>query len=115
MKSKEEKSMRNETIRWFFTVFLLTFILSAAFSYISTHGVENISIGPALVILVVVVLLGVLFDVIGVAVTCATEDEFHAMATKKVKGAKTAIKLIRSAPRVSNICADVIGDICRSS
>ena len=31
---------------------------------------------------------------------------------KKVKGAKTAIKLIRSAPKVSNICNDVIGDIC---
>ena len=25
---------------------------------------------------------------------------------------KTAIKLIRSAPKVSSICADVIGDIC---
>ena len=53
-----------------------------------------------------------MFDIVGVAVTCATEEEFHAMASKKVKGAKTAIKLIRSAPKVSNLCADVIGDIC---
>jgi hypothetical protein len=49
---------------------------------------------------------------IGVSVTIAKEEEFHAMATKKIKGAKTAIKLIRNSAKVSNICADVVGDIC---
>ena len=34
-------------------------------------------------------MVGILFDLVGVAVTCATEEEFHAMASKKVKGAKT--------------------------
>ena len=90
----------------------MTFVLSSIFSYISTNGINNLNVGPAIVILIVVILVGVLFDIVGVAVTCATEEEFHAMASKKVKGAKTAIKLIRSAPKVSNICADVIGDIC---
>ena len=47
-----------------------------------------------------------------VAVTVANEEEFHAKATKKVKGAKTSIKLIKNSARVANICADVIGDIC---
>ena len=46
------------------------------------------------------------------AVTVANEHEFHAKATKKVKGSKDSIKLIRNAPKVANICADVIGDIC---
>ena len=40
------------------------------------------------------------------------ENEFHAKATKKAKGSKTSIKLIRNSSRVANICADVIGDIC---
>ena len=52
------------------------------------------------------------FDIIGVAVTVANEEEFHAKATKKVKGSKDSIKLIKNAPKVANICADVIGDIC---
>ena len=114
MKAKEEKSrsLKSESIIWFFKVFIITFILSTIFSYISTNGIDRLDIAPALIILVVVVLFGVIFDIIGVAVTCATEDEFHAMGTKRVRGAKTAIKLIRSAPKVSNICADVIGDIC---
>ena len=49
----------------------------------------------------------------GVAVTVANEEEFHAKATKKAVGAKTSLKLIKNSVRVANVCADVIGDICR--
>ena len=34
------------------------------------------------------------------------------MASRKVKGATQAVKLVNNAEKVSNICADVIGDIC---
>jgi CBS domain containing-hemolysin-like protein len=34
------------------------------------------------------------------------------MASKKVKGAKTAINLIKNAEKVSSFCNDVIGDVC---
>ena len=56
--------------------------------------------------------MGVMFDLIGVAVTVANEEDFHAQASKKLKGAKTSIKMIRNSAKVSNFCADVIGDIC---
>lgn len=111
MKEKKEKNAKNEAIKWFITIFIVTFLLSMLFSYISTTAMDKLSLIPAILILVSVILTGILFDLVGVAVTCATEEEFHAMASKKVKGAKTAIKLIRSAPKVSNVCADVIGDI----
>ena len=63
-------------------------------------------------ILIAVIAIGIIFDIIGVAVTVANEHEFHAKATKKVYGAKTSLKLIKNASKVANICADVIGDIC---
>ena len=66
----------------------------------------------AIIILIAVILIGIIFDIIGVAVTVANEHEFHAKATKKIKGSKDSIKLIKNAPKVANICADVIGDIC---
>ena len=48
--------------------------------------------------------IGIIFDIIGVAVTVADENEFHAKATKKVEGAKTSIKLINLAGNLqSNI------------
>ena len=37
---------------------------------------------------------------------------FHSMATKKVKGSKTAINFINKKDKVSSFCNDVIGDIC---
>ena len=109
MKEKKEKNPKSEAIKWFLTIFIVTFLLSMFFSYISTTSMDKLSLVPAILILSAVILTGILFDLVGVAVTCATEEEFHAMASKKVKGAKTAI--IRSAPKVSNVCADVIGDI----
>ena len=99
-------------MKWVIQSFVITFILSVIFSYVSTNGVSNLSLVPAILILVLVILLGIFFDIIGVAVTVANEEEFHAKATKKVKGSKDSIKLIKNAPKVANICADVIGDIC---
>lgn len=112
MKKKDNKK---DTWKWFIIICITTFILSIIFSYISTNAITNLSIIPALIILVSVIVIGIVFDIIGVAVTVAKEEEFHAKATKKMKGAKTSIKLIRNSAKVANICADVIGDICRST
>ena len=46
------------------------------------------------------------------AVTAADETPFHSMASKRLKGARQSINLLRNAPRVSSFCNDVVGDIC---
>ena len=106
MQKKDNKT------KWVIEVILITFIISMAMSYITTNRISNLNIGFAILILIVVVLIGILFDIIGVAVTVADEAELHAKATKKIKGAKTSIKLIQKSAMVANICSDVIGDIC---
>lgn len=98
-------------IKWFITIFITAFVLSIVFSFISTTAIGGLSTVPAIFILLLVIILGVAFDIIGVAVTVAKESDFHAMASKKIPGAKTSLKLIRNSAKVSNICADVIGDI----
>lgn len=105
---KKEKS----NIRWIISAFITTFILSLIFSSISTNAIEKLSIVPAFAILIIVVFIGILFDMIAVSVTVADEEEFHAKATKKIPGSKTSVKLIRNSSKVANFCADVIGDIC---
>ena len=107
---KEKKS--DGHLKWIIQVFLITFILSICFSFISTNGVSKLDIIPAIIVLFAVIFIGILFDIIGVAVTVANEEEFHAKATKKAMGAKTSLKLIRNSAKVANVCADVIGDIC---
>ncbi|MCG0274989.1 MAG: hypothetical protein L5655_02335 [Thermosediminibacteraceae bacterium] len=59
----------------------------------------------------VIVFIGIMFDIIGIAVTSADETPFHAMAADKVPGGKEGVKLIRNADVVSNFCNDVVGDI----
>ena len=110
MSKKKEKN--HSKIKWFIEVFITTFILSIFFSYISTNGVANLNLISSIIILIAVIAVGIIFDIIGVAVTVANEQEFHAKATKKVDGAKTSIKLIKNSAKVANICADVIGDVC---
>ena len=112
MPKSEKIKKENSELKWFVTVFVTTFILSIVFSYISTNAISSLELFPATLILILTIFIGILFDIIGVAVTVAKEEELHAKASKKIQGAKTSIKLIRNSSKVSNICADVIGDIC---
>ena len=66
----------------------------------------------AFLILLIIVLIGIVFDIIGMAVASADEKPFHSMAARRVVGAQEAIRLLRNAERVSSICNDVVGDIC---
>lgn len=109
--AKETKA-KSKAIRWVITAFILTFVLSFIFSTISNIAINGLDIIPAVFVLILVIIIGIIFDLIGVATTIAKEEEFNSMATKKIRGAKQAIKLIRNSPRVSNFCADIIGDIC---
>ena len=109
---KKSKENEHSKIKWFIEVFIITFILSICFSYISTYGVSNLNLVSSIIILIAVIAVGIIFDIVGVAVTVAKEHEFHAKATKKINGAKASIKLIKNSTKVANICADVIGDVC---
>ncbi len=111
-KEKDVESKKdNSAVKWFITVFITTFILSILFSYISTTAINGLAVIPAVIILILVIFVGIVFDIIGVAVTVGEEAHFHAKASKRIAGAKTSIKLIRNSAKVANICADVIGDI----
>lgn len=106
------KKERNKTVRWVIIIFLVTIVISAVISFASTELMSNSNMTVAFIILFVIILLGILFDVIGVAVTSADERPFHSMAAHKVNGAQEAIKLLRNTEKVGTICNDVIGDVC---
>lgn len=110
--SDASKCERNRTIKWVVTIFSVTIFVSGTISLISDQVMEHSSLPVAFLILLVIILLGIVFDVLGVAVTAADEKPFHSMAAKKVPGAQEAIRLLRNAERVSSICNDVVGDIC---
>ena len=110
--SGSSKKERNKTVRWVVTIFFTTILVSGIISFISDEIMASSTMAVAFLILLAIVFLGIIFDIIGVAVTSADEKPFHSMAARKVPGAQEAIKLIRNAERVSSICNDVVGDIC---
>lgn len=106
------KRQQKEAARWALTIFLVTIAVSATISFVSGEVMNRSSIAVAFLILLFIVAVGIVFDIVGVAVTSADEKPFHSMASRRVPGAKEAIRLLRSAGKVSSICNDVIGDIC---
>ena len=99
-------------LRWFFKILIIAFIISLAFSSLAELVLNNVNLVISVIIIVLFIILGIIFDMVGVAVAAADETPFHSMSSRKVKGAKLAVRLKRNADKVSTICNDVIGDIC---
>ena len=113
-KSESDSSQREhkKNAQWVITVFLTTIVVSGLISLLSEEVMSRSGMFAAFLILLIIVIVGILFDIIGVAVTSADEKPFHSMASRRVPGAREAIRLLRNAERVSSICNDVVGDIC---
>lgn len=109
---KSKKDPQKRMVFWIVKIFCLTVAISSAFSLISSILLDDASPALAFLLLIFIIAIGIVFDVVGVAVTAADVRPFHSMAAKKKKGAKEAVNLIQNADHVSSICNDVIGDIC---
>ena len=110
-KNKDNKTKPQHNY-WPLKVFFLALGISAVLSFAADRAMSNANLILALVVLIIFILLGIIFDMIGVAVTAANPAPFHAMASHKEKGGKEAIWLLNNAERVSSFCNDVVGDIC---
>lgn len=110
----KKKSKKNNTpqYRWILRIFFVAIALSAALSLLSETTLEGAGIAVAALVLAVFILLGIIFDIIGVAVTAADDRPFHSMAAHREKGASEALALLQNASHVSSFCNDVVGDIC---
>ena len=106
------KRERKKNIQWVVTIFVTTILISGTISLVSDEVMAGSSVAVAFVILLAIIILGILFDIIGMAVATADEKPFHSMASRKIPGAQESIRLLRNAERVSSICNDVVGDIC---
>jgi hypothetical protein len=90
---------------------ILTFFTSLVFSLISNILSENMDVISATLVVVTIILIGIMFDMLGVAVATADETPFHSMASSKVRGSKESLFIIRRAGIFSTIFNDVIGDV----
>ena len=113
IKNQLNKKNKNKVnYGWIIKILVLSFAISVAFSFAAEIAIPNVNLFWSIVITLIFILIGVIFDMVGVAVTASDEAVFHSMAANKVRGAKIAVKLKKNADKMSSFCQDVIGDVC---
>ncbi len=109
---KKKSFLKLVNWKWVVTAFLSSLVISIILSLLSSEVLEIVPIIAAILILFTFVALGVVFDIVGLAVSTANDKPFHSMAAQKIRAGKIGISLIKRADQVSSFCNDVIGDIC---
>ena len=104
--------MKKKTnVKWLIKIILISVVASVVFTLASTEILGRAGYIVSFTILAAFIITGIVFDVIGIAVTAASEAPFHSMATRRQRGAAESIRLIRNANKVTCYCNDVIGDV----
>ena len=108
----EKFTMKKKTnIRWLIKIILISVVASIVFTLASTEILGRAGYILSFAILAAFIIIGIVFDVVGIAITAATEAPFNSMATRRQRGATESLRLIKNANRVTCYCNDVIGDV----
>lgn len=110
-KIKSKSSKKKSALGFALYIFVLSFVISVLMSLASQSVLSASGLIVSLLILLVIIGIGIFFDIIGVAVTTCNAAPFHSMAAKKNPYAIQALKLLARAPFVATISNDVVGDI----
>lgn len=107
---KNKKNRRR--VRWILVISAWTFILALLIGFIAHYTLNEIqSLAISFLILIIVIVMGILFDLVGTAAAAADIAPLNAKAARKVAGAKRGVYLVKNAEKVANFCNDVAGDI----
>jgi len=102
----------NKQTRWLVIVTIAAFCISIIMSLFSTMALKSVPLLIAILITLAFIVIGIIFDTIGVAVTSGDITVFNSMSARKIKSGKIGVFLVKNASKVSSICCDVIGDVC---
>lgn len=110
---KDNKKQKNKKRNlWAIKITIVTLCLSLVFSFITEITASKANIIIAMLLLLLLIIINIVFDGIGIAAASCEVAPLLSMSARKVPGAKIAVLLVKNAEKVSNICGDVIGDIC---
>lgn len=108
----KKRKRREYSFRWAIRLLLWSFAITIVLTLLATNALSGAGLITAILVLLIFVALGVVFDMLGVAAATASEKPFHSMAANRVAGAPEGLRFIRSADKVSSFCNDMVGDIC---
>jgi len=109
--SQNRRGGESGRVRQVLGLFAATFVLATAFTFLSDGVLRTTTIYLAALVLAIIIFVGIVFDIIGLATATASHVTLNAMAAKRVPGARQAPRMVRNAPRVAAVCNDLVGDI----
>ncbi len=109
---KEKIKKEHVDVNWIIKIVVIAFTISFVLSFVSQATIPKLSIGLGVLVTIFFIVIGIIFDIVGVAVNSADEKVFHSMNSRQVRGSRVAVKFKKNADKVSSFCNDVIGDIC---
>lgn len=112
IRRKEKRDKARPDVKWIVEIMIISFVISLIFSFASELVLPNVHVILGIIIVILFIIAGLIFDMVGVAVTSADEKPFHSMNSRKVRGADIAVLFKKNANKVASFCNDVIGDIC---
>ena len=109
---EKRKSSFKFSFIWPLKVLVLTFCFSVGFSIFSQIINSKVGVFLSIIIILLFLFIGVVFDIIGVASTVCGKNVFLTLAEKGDKAGAVAYKMVSNSEKVSSFCCDIIGDIC---
>lgn len=108
----KNQSKKKYNLKWPITAMIISFVISFSVGIMSEFLISGTGIILTLLLICIILAISIITDMIGVSVTASNVEPFMAMASKKIKGSKEAIKLIKNAEKYSSFFCDIIGDVC---
>ena len=96
---KPIKNKRKVDTKWITIVTVSAFLISIFFTIISELIMPNTTSIIATITILLFIGIGIIFDIVGISITVADIKTFNSMATKRVKGASIAVKLIKNSEK----------------
>ena len=111
---KEERKHRprhgEKAYVWAVKATVISLVLGLVIAFGAEVLLNDAAIAVAVSLIVVLILLGVLFDMMGLAVASCDPVPLRSMAARKVRGARHALTLVDNAHKVSSVFNDIVGD-----
>ena len=103
--------LKKTNLRWLLKIVIISLVASIVFTLVSVEILGRVGYIISFGVLALFIVVGIIFDIIGVAVAAANEAPFNAMATRRQRGATEALLLIKNAEKVTCYTNDVVGDV----
>ena len=111
---KLHKEPKKKEYKWMLTIIILSFALTFFIGLLTERVSDALPLFVAFLTLIAIIVLGIVFDIFGVAVNVANVKQFHAMAANHVAEARFAVFLCRHSEK-SRVSATMSSEISAAS